>query len=166
MLLKWAAVIGYKRADHFTPMMTSSGDSSTLSGDCSTIRTISNIIKMMWYKIAFHPKLTTYTCTQYERWKPKIYGLHRCLPKEKWEIERFLLVLAPIGFLWNNLWSVGRYIMGSLSGRWRQGGNDQQCLAALIWKYRSGFGDHRFIFSEICFHITHFTQMWQILPFG
>ena len=47
--------------------LTSSGDGSTLSGDCSTNRTKSNTIKTMWYNIAFHPKLTTDTCTQYER---------------------------------------------------------------------------------------------------
>ena len=91
--------------------LTSSGDGSTLSWDSSTIRTKSNTIKTMWYKIAFHPKLTTDTCAQYERYK-----------------------------------SVSRYIMGPLSGRWRLCGNDQQCLAAPIWKYRSGFGDHRFTF--------------------
>ena len=122
--------------------LTSSGDCSTLSGDCTTIRTISNTIKMMWYKIAFHPKLTTDTCSQYEKEKPKIYGLQRCLPKEKWEVERFLFVSAPTGFLWNNLWSVSRYIMGLLSGWWRQGGNDQQYLATPIWKCMY----HRFTF--------------------
>ena len=78
--------------------------------------------------------------------KPKIYGLCRCLPKEKWEVERVLLFLAHTVFLWNNLWSVSRYIMGSFTGCWRLCGNDQQCLAAPIWKYRSGFGDHRFTF--------------------
>ena len=126
--------------------LASSGDGSTLSGDCSTIRTISNTMKMMWYKIAFHPILTTDTCTQYKRQKPKIYGLHRCFPKDKLEVEKCLLVLAPTGFLWNDLRSVSHYIMGPLSGWWRQGGTDQQCLAAPIWKYRSGFGDHRFNF--------------------
>ena len=33
--------------------LTSSGDGSTLSGDCSTIRIKSNTIKMMWYKLHF-----------------------------------------------------------------------------------------------------------------
>ena len=119
---------------------------------------------MMWYKIAFHPKLTTDTCTQYERWKPKIYGLCRCLPKEKWEVDRFLLFLAHTVFLWNNLWSVSRYIMGSFSGWWRLCGNDQQCLAAPIWKYRSGFGDHRFtFFIDLLPNYTFYTNLSNIV---
>ena len=58
-----------QRGDHLLQWcdLTSSGDGSTLAGDCSTIRTKSYTIEMMWYKIAFHPKLTTDTCTQYER---------------------------------------------------------------------------------------------------
>ena len=32
-----------------------------------TIRTASNTIKVIWYKIAFHLKLITDTCTQHER---------------------------------------------------------------------------------------------------
>ena len=144
--------------------LASSGDGSTLSGDCSTIRTISNTIKMMWYKIAFHLKLTTDTCTQYKRWKTKIYGLHRCLPKGKLEVENFLLVLAPTGFLWNDLRSVSPYIMGPLSGWWRQGGTDQQCLAAPIWKYRSGFGDHRFkFFIDLLPNYTFYTNLTNIV---
>ena len=119
---------------------------------------------MMWYKIAFHPKLTTDTCTPYERQKPKIYGLHRCLPKEKWQIEIFLFVLASTGFLWNNLWSVSRYVMGPLSGRWRQKGNDQQCLTAPIWKYRSVFGDHRFtFFIDLRPNYTFYTNLTNIV---
>ena len=111
---------------------------------------------------AVHPKLTTDPCTPYER--PKIYGLHRCLPKEKWQIERFLFLLASIGFLWNNLWSVSRYVMGPLSGRWRQSGNDQQCLAAPIWKYRSGFGDHRFtFFIDLRPNYTFYTNLTNIV---
>ena len=91
-------------------------------------------------------------------------GLHRCLPKEKWQVERFLFVLAPIGFLWNNLWSVSRYVMGPLSGPWRQSGNDQQCLAAPIWKYRSGFGDHRFsFFIDLLPNYTFYTNLTNIV---
>ena len=126
--------------------LTSSGDGSTLSGDGSTIRTASNRIKMLWHKVVFHPKLTTDICIQYERYKPQIYGLPRCLPNEKWGVKRFLLVLALMCFLWNNLWPVSRYIIGPFSGWWRQGGNGQHYLAAPIWIYRSGIGDHRFTF--------------------
>ena len=82
---------------------------------------------------------------------------------EKWDVDRFLLVLAPIGFLWNNLWSVSRYIIGPLSGRWRQGGIDQQRLAAPIWKYRSGFGDHRFtFFIDLLPNYTFYTSLTNI----
>ena len=93
-----------------------------------------------------------------------IYGFHRCLPNEKWEVERFLLVLVPIGFLWNNLWSVSRYIMGSFSGWWRLGGDDLQYLAAPVWKCRSGFGDHRFIFFIDLFpNYTFYTNLTNIV---
>ena len=78
--------------------------------------------------------------------KHMVYSLHRCLSREKWEVKIFLLVLPHIGFLWNNLWSFSRYIMWPFSGPWRLGGNDQQCIAAPFWKYRSGIGDHRFTF--------------------
>ena len=77
---------------------------------------------------------------------------------------RFLLVLAHIGFLWNKLWSVRRYIMGPLSGPWRLCGNDQQCLAAPIWKYRSGFGDHRFtFFIDLLPNYTFYTNLTNIV---
>ena len=93
-----------------------------------------------------------------------IYGFHRCLPNEKWEVERFLLVLVLIGFLWNNLWSVSRYIMGSFSGWWRLGGDDLRYLAAPIWKCRSGFGDHRFIFFIDLFpNYTFYTNLTNIV---
>ena len=75
-----------------------------------------------------------------------------------------MLVLTPMGFLWNNLWSVSRYVMGPLSGRWRQGGNDQQCLAAPIWKYRSGFGDHRFnFFIDLLPNYTFHTNLTNVV---
>ena len=78
--------------------------------------------------------------------------------------RKILFILAPIGFLWNNLWSVSRYVMGPLSGRWRQSGNDQQCLAAPIWKYRSGFGDHRFtFFIDLRPNYTFYTNLTNIV---
>ena len=72
----------------------------------------------------------------------------------------FLLVLAFMGFLWNNLWSVSRYIMGPFSGWWRQDGNGQHYLAAPIWKYRSGTGDHRFkFFLDLLPNYTFYTNL-------
>ena len=66
--------------------------------------------------------------------------------------------------LWNDLWSVSRYVMGPLSGRWRQSGNDQQCLTAPIWKYRSGFGDHRFtFFIDLRPNYTFYTNLTNIV---
>ena len=74
--------------------------------------------------------------------------------------QRCLLVLAFMCFLWNNLWSVSRYIMGPFSGWWRQGGNGQHYLAAHIWKYRSGIGDHRFkFFMDLLPNYTLFTNL-------
>ena len=66
--------------------------------------------------------------------------------------------------LFVELWSVSRYIMGPLSGRWRLCGNDQQCLAAPIWKYRSGFGDHRFtFFIDLLPNYTFYTNLTNIV---
>ena len=66
--------------------------------------------------------------------------------------------------MWNNLWSVSRYVMGPLSGRWRQKGNGQQCLTAPIWKYRSGFGDHRFtFFIDLRPNYTFYTNLTNIV---
>ena len=54
--------------------------------------------------------------------------------------------------------------MGPLSGRWRQGGNDQQYLAAPIWKYRSGIGNHRFtFFIELLSNYTFYTNQTNIV---
>ena len=65
--------------------------------------------------------------------------------------------------MWNNLWSVSRYVMWPLSGPRRQSGNDQQCLAAPIWKYRSGFGDHRFtFFKDLRPNYTFYTNLTNI----
>ena len=67
-------------------------------------------------------------------------------------------------FLWNILWSVIRYIMGPLSGWWGLCGTDQQCLAAPIWKYRSGFGDHRFtFFIDLLPNYTFYTNLTNIV---
>ena len=76
----------------------------------------------------------------------------------------FVCLSLSTGFLWNNLWSVSRYVMGPLSGRWRQKGNDQQCLTAPIWKYRSGFGDHRFtFFIDLRQNYTFYTNLTNIV---
>ena len=95
---------------------------------------------------------------------PKSMVYTDAFPRKKWEVEIFLLVLAHIGFLWNNLWSVSRYVMWQFSGRWRLGGNDQQCLAAPIWKYRSGIGDHRFtFFIDLLPNYTFYTNLTNIV---
>ena len=75
-------------------------------------------------------------------------------------VKRFLLVLALMCFLWNNLWSVSRYIIGPFSGWCRQGGNGQHYLAAPIWRYRSGSGDHRFKFlMDMLPNYTFYTNL-------
>ena len=78
--------------------------------------------------------------------------------------RKIFAFLSHIVFLWNNLWSVSCYIMGSFSGWWRLCGNDQQCLAAPIWKYRSGFGDHRFtFFIDLLPNYTFYTNLTNIV---
>ena len=42
--------------------------------------------QMIWHKLSFHLKLITGTCTQHEKYKFLIYGLHRWLPKRGWEV--------------------------------------------------------------------------------
>ena len=52
----------------------------------------------------------------------------------------------------------------SFSGWWRLCGNDQQCLAAPNWKYRSGFGDHRFtFFIDLLPNSTFYTNLINIV---
>ena len=54
--------------------------------------------------------------------------------------------------------------MWPLSGRWRLSGNDQQGLAAPIWKYRSGIGDHRFtFFIDLLPNYTFCTNLTNIV---
>ena len=78
--------------------------------------------------------------------------------------RKIFVCLSTYRLLWNNLWSVSRYVMGPLSGRWRQSRNDQQCLAAPIWKYRSGFGDHRFtFFIDLRPNYTFYTNLTNIV---
>ena len=78
--------------------------------------------------------------------------------------RKIFVCLSTYRLLWNNLWSVSRYVMGPLSGRWRQSGNDQQCLAAPIWKYRSGFGDHWFtFFIDLRPNYTFYTDLTNIV---
>ena len=85
-------------------------------------------------------------------------------PRRNGRSKDFCFFLAHTVFLWNNLWSVSRYIMGSFSGWWRLCGNDQQYLAAPIWKYRSGFGDHRFtFFIDLLPNYTFYTNLTNIV---
>ena len=78
--------------------------------------------------------------------------------------RKIFVCLSTYRLLWNNLWSVNRYVIGPLSGPWRQSGNDHQCLAAPIWKYRSGFGDHRFtFFIDLRPNYTFYTNLTNIV---
>ena len=91
---------------------------------------------------------------------PKSMVYPDAFPKEKWEVKWFLLVSALMCFLWNNLWSVSHYMMGPFNGWWRQGGNGQHYLAAPIWIYRSGIGDHRFkILMDLLPNYTFYTNL-------
>ena len=91
---------------------------------------------------------------------PKISDLHRWPPKEECEVKRYLLVFAPICFLWNNLWSVSRYIMGPFSGWWRLVGRTIPVSNPPIWKCRSGIGDHRFpFFMDLLPNYTFYTNL-------
>ena len=72
----------------------------------------------------------------------------------------FACLSIYVFFFLNNLWSVSRYIMGPFIGRWRQGRNGQHLLAAPIWQYRSGIGDHQFkIFTDLLPNYTFYTNL-------
>ena len=96
---------------------------------------------------------------------PKSMAYTDAFPRRNGRSKDFCLsYLSTYRLLWNNLWSISRYVMGPLSGRWRQSGNDQQCLAAPIWKYRSGFGDHRFtFFIDLRPNCTFYTNLTNIV---
>ena len=146
-----------QRADHFTPMMWF----DFVRWRFHFIRRLFHYLNYIKYNqidvIQNCISSETYNWYMYTIWDmvSHIYGFHRCLPKEKWEVKRFLLVLVPIGILWNNLWSVSRYIMGSFSGWWRLGGDDLRYLAAPIWKCRSGSPIHIFHRFVSKLHILH-----------
>ena len=102
----------------------------------------------------------------YTIWEIETQNLWLTQMPSQWEMadRKIFVCLSTYRLLWNNLWSVSRYVMGPLSGRWRQSGNDQQCLAAPIWKYRSGFGDHRFTFSiDLRPNYTFYTNLTNIV---
>ena len=108
----------------------------------------------------------THNWSMYTIWEIETQNLWLTQKPSQGEMaDRNIFVsLSIYRLLWNNLWSVSRYVMGPLSGRWRQSGNDQQCLAAPIWKYRSGFGDHRFtFFIDLRPNYTFYTNLTNIV---
>ena len=59
--------------------------------------------------------------------------------------------------LWNNLWSMCRYITGLFNGF--SGKHGKQYLTATIWKCVSGIGDHRFTFiMDLLSNYTFYTN--------
>ena len=145
--------------------LTSSGDASISSGDYSTIRTASNTIEMIWHKIAFHLKLITHMYTTWEI-ETQNLGFTQMASQGGEGGQNDLLILALMCFLWNNLWSVCLYIIGSFGGWWRLGGKDQRYLTAPIWKCRSGISDHQFLFlMDLPPNYTFYKNM-TIFPIG
>ena len=89
--------------------------------------------------------------------KPRFYTDE--LPRSSGRLN-ILLILAPICFLWNNLWSVCRYITGPISGCSSQDGASQQHMTAPIWKCMSGSGDHRITFlMYLLWNYTFYTNL-------
>ena len=125
--------------------LTSSSDGSTSSGDGSTILSIKYCQK---YMIQNRTSSETHNWYVYATWEtePKHLGFTQMTFQGVVEGQNILLILSPICLLWNNLWSVCRYIIGPVSGCSSQDGTSQQHLAAPIRKYMSGIGDHRFTF--------------------
>ena len=146
-----------QRADHFTPMMW-----------IEFIRWRFHLIRGRFHYsncIRLNQNDVTHNCISPET--------HNWYMYTAWEIETQNLWLtqmtsqAPVCFLWNNLWSVSRYlwsvsryIMGPFSGWWRLVGGESQYLTLPF----ENVGQESVItdshFSWICFHITDFIQIW------
>ena len=80
------------------------------------------------------------------------------------QILCFLLILVPMWFLWDNLWSVFPYIMGPFTGCSSQDGKGQHhlpfenvCKESVITQSQ---------LSCICFQITHLTQIGNLRHWG
>ena len=97
----------------------------------------------------------------------------RVMTAEMWLHYTSLMMVKPasndFGCICEQSWKDQRnmevYItINRTNGRWRLCGNDQQCLAAPIWKYRSGFGDHRFTyFVDLLPNYTFYTNLTNIV---
>ena len=91
---------------------------------------------------------------------PKSVTYTGAFPRRSWGVKIYLLVFAPICFLWNNLWSVSCYIMRPFSGWWRLVGRTSPVSNPPIWKCRSGIGDHRFpFFMDMLPNYTFYTNL-------
>ena len=104
----------------------------------------------------------THTWYMYTAWEIETPNLGLTQMASPWGVggQNIMLILALMCFLWNNLWSVCRYVMGSLSGWWRLGRNGLCYLTAPLWKCRSRIGDHRFIFfMDLLPNYTFYTNL-------
>ena len=92
--------------------------------------------------------------------EPQNLGFTQMTSQGGVEDQNILLILAPICFLWNNQWSVCRYITGPMSGCSGQDGTSQQNSTAPIRKWISGIGDHQFTFlMDLLSNYTFYTNL-------
>ena len=81
-------------------------------------------------------------------------------PRRSGRLNLLLILMAPMCFVWNSLWSVCRHITGPINGCSSQDGTDQQHLTAPIWKCMSGIGDHWFTFLvDLLSNYTLYTNL-------
>ena len=151
-----------QRADHFTPMMW-----------FDFIRWRFHLIRRRFHYsncIRYNQNDVTQNCISPETHYWYMYSAWQIETPNLWLTQmpsqggvggqRFLLVFAPMCFLWNNLWSVSHYIMGSFSGWWRLVGRASPVSNPPIWKCRSGLGDHRFpFFMDLLSNYTFYTNL-------
>ena len=145
-----------QRADHFTPMMW-----------FDFVRWRFHLIRGRFHYsncIRYNQNDVTQNCISpethnwymYTAWEIEIQNLWLTqMPSQGGVgVKRCLLVFALKCFLWNNLWSVSRYIMGSFSA----------CLMEAGRNPFENVGQESVItdshFSWISSQITHFTQVW------
>ena len=151
-----------QKADHFTPMMS-----------FDFIRWLFHVIRgrfHYWDCIRYNQNGVTQNCISSETHNSYMYTAWEIETQNLWLTQmpsqggvggqKIFSCLCAYMFLWNDLWSASRYIMGSFSGWWRLVGRTSPVSNPPIWKCRSGIGDHRLpFFMDLLPNYTFYTNL-------
>ena len=163
MPLKWAAIIGY---------MSAKGG-PFYSNDVIWLHQVTvplhqGTVPLFWvhqiHRNTIQNRISseTYNWDVHATWEiePKNLGFTQMTSHGGVECQNILLILASMCFLWNNLWSVCRYITRPITGCSSQDRPVNNILTAPIWKCMSGIGDYRFTFLVDLFsNYTFYTNL-------